>query len=43
MAWIDNYNTYIFNEWDMKVKKEVNVEDMGTVDSFIDVKMEDAS
>ena len=43
MAWIDNYNTYIFNEWDMKVKKEVNVEDMGTVESFIDVKMEDAS
>ena len=43
MAWIDNYNTYIYNEWDMKVKKEVNVEDMGTVESFIDVKMEDAS
>jgi len=37
MAWIDNYNTYIFNEWDMKAKEEVNEDDLETVNSFIDV------
>ena len=40
MAWIDNYNSYIYNEWDMKTKKDVSKEDMDTVDDFIDVEME---
>tara|TARA_R100001480_G_scaffold80552_4_gene89753 strand:+ start:518 stop:1405 length:888 start_codon:yes stop_codon:yes gene_type:complete len=40
MAWIDNYNSYIYNEWDMKAKKDVSKEDMDTVDDFIDVEME---
>ncbi len=41
MSWIDNYNTYIYNEWDMKAKKELNKEDMNTVDEFIDVDTEE--
>ena len=41
MAWIDNYNTYIYNEWDMKTKKELNKDDMETVDEFIDVDTEE--
>jgi len=41
MSWIDNYNTYIYNEWDMKAKKEVTEEEMETVEGFIDVKAEE--
>ena len=41
MSWIDNYNTYIYNEWDMKSKKEVTEEEMETVEGFIDVKAEE--
>lgn len=41
MSWIDNYNTYIYNEWDMKAKKEVTEDEMETVEGFIDVKAEE--
>ena len=41
MSWIDNYNTYIYNEWDMKAKKEATEEEMETVEGFIDVKAEE--
>mgnify|MGYP003109453046 FL=1 len=43
MAWIDNYNTYIYNEWDMKTKKDISDDDKNTVDSFIDVTEEDVA
>ena len=43
MSWIDNYNTYIFNEWDMKTKKDISDDDKNTVDSFIDVTEEDVA
>jgi hypothetical protein len=38
MAWIDNYNSYIFNEWEMKAKAPVSKEDKDVVDDFIDVE-----
>ena len=41
MAWIDNYNSYIFNEWDMKAKAPVSQEDKDIVDDFIDVDVEE--
>ena len=43
MSWIDNYNTYIYNEWDMKTKKDISDDDKNTVDSFIDVTEEDVA
>ena len=43
MAWIDNYNTYIYNEWDMKTKKDISDDDKNTVDSFIDFTEEDVA
>ena len=41
MAWIDNYNSYIFNEWDMKAKAPVSQEDKDIVNDFIDVDVEE--
>lgn len=41
MAWIDNYNSYIFNEWEMKAKAPVSKEDKDIVDDFIDVEVEE--
>ena len=41
MAWIDNYNSYIFNEWDMKAKAPVSQADKDIVDDFIDVEVEE--
>tara|TARA_R100001086_G_scaffold247127_2_gene180638 strand:- start:30 stop:917 length:888 start_codon:yes stop_codon:yes gene_type:complete len=43
MSWIDNYNTYIYNEWDMKTTKDISDADKNTVDSFIDVTEADVS
>ncbi len=43
MSWIDNYNTYIFNEWDMKTKKDISDFDKNVVDNFIDVTEEDVA
>tara|TARA_R100000773_G_scaffold3018_1_gene3698 strand:+ start:454 stop:1341 length:888 start_codon:yes stop_codon:yes gene_type:complete len=43
MSWIDNYNTYIFNEWDMKTKKDISDSDKNVVDNFIDVTEEDVA
>ena len=43
MSWIDNYNTYIYNEWDMKTKKDISDSDKNVVDNFIDVTEEDVS
>ena len=36
MAWVDNYNTYIFNAWNENVrdKQEVDID----VEDFIDVE-----
>ena len=41
MAWIDNYNSYIFNEWEMKAKAPVSQADKDIVDDFIDVEVEE--
>ena len=41
MAWIDNYNTYIFNEWEMKTKAPVSKEDKDLVNEFIDVDVDE--
>ena len=41
MAWIDNYNSYIFNEWEMKAKAPVSKEDKDIVDDFIDVNVDE--
>ena len=43
MAWIDNYNTYIYNEWDMKTKKDISDSDKNVVDNFINVTEEDVA
>lgn len=43
MSWIDNYNTYIYNEWDMKTKKDISDSDKNVVDNFIDVTEEDVA
>ena len=43
MSWIDNYNTYIFNEWDMKTKKDISDSDKNVVDNFIDVTEENVA
>jgi len=41
MSWIDNYNTYIFNEWEMKTKAPVSKEDKDLVNEFIDVDVDE--
>ena len=43
MSWIDNYNTYIYNEWDMKTKKDISDSDKNVVDNFIDVTEENVA
>ena len=43
MSWIDNYNTYIYNEWDMKTTKDISDADKNTVDTIIDVTEADVS
>jgi|TARA_B100000900_G_scaffold168719_1_gene143325 hypothetical protein len=37
ISWIENYNSYIINEWDMKAKDDISKDDMQTVDEFIDI------
>jgi len=37
MAWVQNYNEYIINEWGVKSGQKITQSDMDTVDSFIDI------
>jgi catechol-2,3-dioxygenase len=40
MAWVENYNTYILNEWNEKMHKNEEV-DTETVEAFVDIDLED--
>ena len=37
IAWIQNYNEYIINEWSIHNGSNISQEDMDTVDDFIDI------
>lgn len=41
MAWIQNYNEYIINEWSVNNGSNISQEDMDTVDDFIDIDSSD--
>ena len=40
LAWIENYNSYIINEWELNAKEDISQEEMDTVSDFIDVEEE---
>jgi len=37
VSWVQNYNEYIINEWNIKNASNISQEDMDTVDDFIDI------
>ena len=37
VSWVQNYNEYIINEWNVKTGSNISQEDMDTVDDFIDI------
>tara|TARA_R110001592_G_scaffold4650_4_gene26022 strand:- start:1140 stop:2051 length:912 start_codon:yes stop_codon:yes gene_type:complete len=37
VSWVQNYNEYIINEWNVKTGSNITQEDMDTVDDFIDI------
>ena len=37
VSWVQNYNEYIINEWNVKTGSNISEEDMNTVDDFIDI------
>tara|TARA_R100001015_G_C4629458_1_gene190344 strand:+ start:338 stop:1246 length:909 start_codon:yes stop_codon:yes gene_type:complete len=37
ISWIENYNVYIMNEWELNAKKDMNNSDIATVEEFIDI------
>ena len=37
VAWVQNYNEYIINEWSIKNESNISQEDMDTVSDFIDI------
>lgn len=41
MAWVENYNTYIFNAWEEKANSRMEEDDIDVVDSFVDVEVEE--
>ena len=41
MAWIQNYNEYIINEWSTKSGQNISQSDKDTVDSFINIDSEE--
>jgi hypothetical protein len=40
ISWVENYNSYILNEWDVNAKEEISESDMSTVEDFIDIEEE---
>ena len=41
IAWVNNYNTYIANAWAEKVNRGISEEDAESVDSFIDIEIDE--
>jgi hypothetical protein len=41
MIWIDNYNSYIVNEWAKKANENMDDEDIDVVDDIVDIDIED--
>jgi hypothetical protein len=41
MAWIDNYNTYIINQWAEKANSTMEDADIDVVDNLVDIEVDD--
>jgi len=41
MAWIDNYNTYIINQWAEKANSTMADDDIDVVDNLVDIEVDD--
>lgn len=41
MAWIDNYNTYIINQWAEKANSTMEDDDIDVVDNLVDIEVDD--
>ena len=40
LAWVENYNSYIINEWDAQANQKYDDEDNSVVGDFIDIEEE---
>ena len=40
LAWVENYNSYIINEWDSQASQKHSEEDNSVVGDFIDIEEE---
>jgi len=38
LAWVENYNSYIINEWDVQAGQKYDAEDNAVVGDFIDIE-----
>jgi hypothetical protein len=43
VAWVQNYNEYILNSWSENANRDMGSDDIDTVDSFVDVDMEEVA
>jgi len=43
MAWLDNYNSYIANSWQDKVKSKLDDEETDIVDNLVDIDEEEVA
>jgi hypothetical protein len=43
VAWVQNYNEYILNSWSENANRDMGGDDIDTVDSFVDVDMEEVA
>ena len=41
MAWIDNYNSYIINQWAEKANSRMEEDDIDVVDGLVDIELDD--
>ena len=43
VSWVQNYNEYILNSWSENANRDMGSDDIDTVDSFVDVDMEEVA
>jgi hypothetical protein len=43
VAWVQNYNEYIMNAWSENANKDMNDDDVSTVDEFVDIDSEEVA
>ena len=41
MAWIDNYNSYIINQWAEKANSHMEDDDIDVVDGLVNIELDD--